>query len=343
VAVSWLQILGDVVYRAACLVALAIAPPFLDPEPGLPAQLALSAAVSAVLLAAAAYGALRLRAAHPGRGGLAAAALIVVALIAAVACAAVFRGARAPLGRGLLFVAVPLWGGLAVAAGAVAGRRVGARARLAASMVVAVAGIALVGGAAMRARSADARAALAMDLALHGDGAQAEKAAREALADDERSGRLHYALALALDRQGREAEALVEAQRAVDLGVGRDAALLVGAIAIAQGDLDRARRALDPFGGDRTDAPVQYDRALIADRTNDYNKAREGYLTALHADPTFANARYNLVVLTLRRGVVEEAKHHAKKFAEAFPQDPRNADLQRLIAAAPAPAPAPAK
>jgi tetratricopeptide (TPR) repeat protein len=185
--------------------------------------------------------------------------------------------------------------------------------------------------------TAAARATLAVALAAVGDGAAAEKEARDALKENDRSGPLHYALAVALDRQGRQVDALKEASLAVDLLGGRDAELLLGALLIRGGDLDAAKRVLDPLTADKSDAAVLYDRALIADRTNDYNAARQGYLAALHADHAYAIARYNLVLLTLRYGVLEEAKHHAKKFAEAFPDDARNAELQRKIAAASAP------
>jgi tetratricopeptide (TPR) repeat protein len=420
-AVPWPYVVREVLFRAACLLGLAVAPPFLSPEPRTPENLDLAAVVSLALLVAAAYGAFRLRAA---RGGLAAPALIGLALVAAVVCAAIFRGDRAPLGRGLLFVAIPLWGGLANAAGVVAERRRGPgwrsfAARLTAAtgslLLLASAGwmfsaermwarVAATGGDSRRAldaltggklrardyegailaldrcveaspdacaclagradvrtrvpgadRSAldqavadaraavarcpkdpGARAALATTLAASGDGAEAERTARDALVDGD-DPRVRYALAVALDRQGRAADALAEAKRAVDGGAGRDAALMVGALSITAGDLDGARRALTPLAADAGDAAVQYDLALVADRTNDYNRARQGYLAALRADPTLAAARYNLVVLTLRYGVVDEAKHHARSFAEAFPGDPRRAELERMVAAAAAP------
>ena len=78
---------------------------------------------------------------------------------------------------------------------------------------------------------------------------------------------------------------------------------------------------------------------LLAAAAQGARRLRAAYLTALHADRTFASARYNLASLTLRYGVVDEAKHHAEKFAEAFPNDPRNAELERLIAGASPPKP----
>ena len=72
----------------------------------------------------------------------------------------------------------------------------------------------------------------------------------------------------------------------------------------------------------------------MADRKNDFNKAREGYLAALRADPRMGDARYNLALLTLRHGAVDEARHHAGKLAEIAPADPRNAGLARILAGA---------
>ncbi|WP_420894956.1 tetratricopeptide repeat protein [Sorangium cellulosum] len=72
-----------------------------------------------------------------------------------------------------------------------------------------------------------------------------------------------------------------------------------------------------------------YNLALIDDKRGDYNGAREGYLAALKADPRNADARYNLALLTFRAGIVEESRHHARKFLEAFPEDPRSGQLAR--------------
>jgi tetratricopeptide (TPR) repeat protein len=177
-----------------------------------------------------------------------------------------------------------------------------------------------------------ARTALVAALSYRGDAVEAEVEARAGLAQRD-DPRLHYALALAFDRQGKRAEALEEGKRAVDGGAGRDAALLLGAMAINAGDLELAARALAPvIAADANDAEAQYDLALVADKTNDFNKARQGYLAALRADPHMADARYNLALLTLRHGVVDEARHHAQKFGELAPADPRNADLARMLA-----------
>jgi tetratricopeptide (TPR) repeat protein len=193
-----------------------------------------------------------------------------------------------------------------------------------------------------------ARTSLVAAMSNHGDAIEAEVEAKAALAtrDDPR---YHYALALAYDRQSKRNEALDEARKAVDGGAGRDAGLLLGALAInagiaaaGAGDAagaakfyDTADKALTPLAAaDPNDAEVVYDLALIADKKNEYNKARQGYLAALRANPKMADARYNLAYLTLNNNVLEEGKHHAAKFAELAPGDRRNLVLNQLIAAA---------
>ena len=413
-----MHVLPDLLLRAAHLLALAIAPPLFSPAPST-AQVPPAAAIAAgLVLVALIVGAGRLRHRLPGPHGLAAAALLGAAVAAAVVAGDVFQGDRGPLGRGVVYVAVPLWAGLAVVAGAVAERRLRIRrARIAgAALVVALGGglfAASMGDlsspermwiAALRhdgddsaavdalirvplhARKYDAviavldrcrasapracacvagrvevalhtlpskqaideavaasqrcpdsasmRAALAETLAFHGDPEQAEQAARAGLqrSDD---ARLHYALCLALDREGRAAEAIEEAKRAVKLGAGRDASLALGSMCITSGDLATAEEALRAIvAADLGDADAQFDLALVADKRNDYNRAREAYLTTLRVDPRYAAARNNLVYLTFREGALDEARHHAERFAAAFPDDPRGPVLARLVAAA---------
>jgi tetratricopeptide (TPR) repeat protein len=415
--------LGEVLHGAASLIALAAVPPLFSPAPPPAANAAAQAAISVVLLAAIIAGSLRFRAKVASRDALVGAALMIGAVAAAIACAAVFRGDRGPLGRGTLWVAIPLWGAIAALAGTVAERRLGEsfrHKRLAAAVIAVCAGASLLaassrwlfspsemwwealrkdpgnvaaveaviraplqkrdvrgaiaaldrclavapGSCACLARRSElasragggdqalvdaraavaacpndpaARAALVAALAIRGDAVEAEHEARVALAakDDPR---FHYALALAYDRQGKRAEAMAEARRAVDGGAGRDAAVLLAMLAINTDDLDTAEKVLTPVvKANPADAEAQYDLGLVAHRKNLYNPAREHYLAALRANPAMIEARFNLALLTLSRGVTEEAKHHAKKLAEIAPNDPRNADLARRIAAAPPP------
>lgn len=413
-------LLAQILTQAVDLLALAALPPFLSPAPSPPASPLVEGALALVALAALVAGAARLGVRHAPRDRLAAAGLLVAAVVASLAGAAVFQGERAPLGRGVLFVAVPLWIGLALIAGAVAERRLGARFRFArAAAMVGV--LAAAGGlfaasagwlltpdkmwwsalrkdggnaaavealtrtaarahdqttlvrvldrcleidpgacacrdrralAEMRVRAFDkalddariaaegcpaddsARATLAAALAYHGDGEQAEKEAQAGLrrGDD---ARMHFALALAYDREGRHAEAIPEARLAVDRGAGRDAAVLLAFLQINAGDLEGAKQALGPLvAADPDDSEAQYDLALVADKQDRFNSARQGYLAALRADRFNADARYNLTLLTLRHGIIDEARHHVRQFREIFPDDPRNAELARTVAAA---------
>jgi tetratricopeptide (TPR) repeat protein len=366
------------------------------------------------LMAAVVAAAGRLRVRLGGLAGNATSALIGTAVIAALVGADLSRGDRSPLGRGLLFVAVPLWAGIAVVVGVLAARRGARTARIAAALVAAcgaivaawslrwlsspdrmwwealakngddVASLDALTRADVRAKRYDAvlavvgrcieanpracachalrvdvvsksgmgeaaiaeayharsacptsravRAASAEALATWANPAQAEQEARASLQQGE-DGRLHYAIAIASQRLGRPRDALEEAKRAVKLGAGRDAALYLALVAINAGDLDAAAEALTPVvAADPGDGDALYDLAIVADRRNDYNGARQGYLAALRADPKLAAARYNLVWLTLRAGVTDEARHHAERFAASFPDDPRGASLAKLVA-----------
>lgn len=415
---SILYPLSEIVAHAAKLLALAAAPPLVSPAPPAPAHPLLEAALALVVLTLPVLTVARLLTRSRTLYALVGGGLLLIAVVCAIVCATVLHGTGAPLGRALLWVALPLWVGLAVIAGEVISRRLerrSQRARPAVAVVVLGGGVLLLASQSgwlfspqqmwwqalrqdgdnvaavdailqepLRARNfaaarevlerclvaspnscaclarrsqidlrrrdvevalADARSAvkvcpddpgartaLVAALAYRGDAVEAEVEARVGLAQRD-DPRLHYALALALDRQAKRAEALEEGRRAVDGGAGRDAALLLGAMAIHAGDLELAARALAPvIAADANDAEAQYDLALVADKKNEFNNARQGYLAALRSDPDMADARYNLALLTLRYGAVDEARHHAKKFGESAPADPRNADLWRLLA-----------
>ncbi|NUO52678.1 MAG: tetratricopeptide repeat protein [Polyangiaceae bacterium] len=144
------------------------------------------------------------------------------------------------------------------------------------------------------------------------------------------------AKAALLNASGRPAEALELVRRAIDGGAGHDAKLLLAQLLIGAGDLDGAEPVLKQLALDSPDdADVVYDLGLIADHHNQYNQAREAYLKALKLDSKQANARYNLAVLTNRYGFADEAKSHARRFRETFPQDPRGAELAVLTGLSP--------
>lgn len=411
------HLIVHVLERAGRLFGLALAPVFLPPEPAAsphPNFAALLVLVAFALLIAAA---LRMRARIASREASLAAALVILAVAASVVCAAYFRDARAPLGRGVLFVALPLWTGLAAAVWATLHKRLAeqpASRRALAAVATFGVGLAQLAASApwitsvermwwvtltrdgnspraldelvrtnhdvsalraivdrclttnpkqcaclskrsdLQRRSRNVDAALAdarlavttcpadvtaqvahvVALVAKGEAPQAEQVARTALAQST-DPKLDYALAVALEGQGRLPDAIAAARRAVERGAGRDAELLVAALAIISNDLDAATTTLNALvAASPNDAEARYNLALVADKKNEYNRAREGYLATLKADPTLVNARYNLALLTLRRGVIEEARHHARKFAEAAPGDPRIPELMRRVDAA---------
>ncbi|MFO0589520.1 MAG: hypothetical protein U0441_18425 [Polyangiaceae bacterium] len=199
-----------------------------------------------------------------------------------------------------------------------------------------------------------ARAVHAEALAMAGDLDEANAEADEALTMDDDPARAHAAKAAVLLRQGKNAEAVAEMGKATEpgnaapgatagAGGGRDAKLMMVTMAIRNSDLDTAEATLKEMkAANPNDADVTYNLAYVADRRDKYNDARNGYLATLKIDPTYKDARYNLYVLTQRRGIGEESKNHARKFIEMAPDDPRAKQLQQALSAAPAPtAPAP--
>lgn len=142
---------------------------------------------------------------------------------------------------------------------------------------------------------------------------------------------LHYVRALEYESSGRLVEARAEVDQALAAGAGRDAKLLAAKLAILRNDLDTAAGLLAPLAADSTDVLVHYNIGLIAQQRNQYNAARSAYLAAVKADPNYAPARFNLAILTWDAGVHEEAQHHARKFFELSPDDPRAAELRARV------------
>src|SRR5689334_2304633 len=104
--------------RAAYLLALAIAPPLVSPA-GPSSTSVVGGLLSALALAAVVVAAGLFPRGTTGRArslALGASALLVAAVVAAFVGANVFQGDRAPLGRGVAFVAAPLVIGLALVA-----------------------------------------------------------------------------------------------------------------------------------------------------------------------------------------------------------------------------------
>ena len=413
--------LAEVLLRALELLLLAAAPTSSSPEPLPPAGLPLWGGAALVVLFFALLGraALAFRRGLGTRAAAVAASLALVTLATALGAAVYFSGARAPLGQGTPFVAVPLWALIGAVGYALAEKRFG---RGAAGLVLA---LALAGGAVETYRAVElsrlprrmwwtalylepshdragaelvrpylrshrfddaksvvdqclaqkpagcacldqrtrvalaagdlrgvvgsarrtldacpgyAPAAVTMMEALvaEGDFRLAEQEARAALVQAPASGRLHYALAQALDRLDRPEDAAVEARLAIQLGWERDPSVYLAARLIKSGDLDGAAALLDPLiAADPDDADARYDRALVAERRNDFAKAREGYLATLAIDPKQLFARYNVALLSWRTGAAADAQYHLERFRASFPGDPRGDQLARILASKP--------
>jgi tetratricopeptide (TPR) repeat protein len=141
-----------------------------------------------------------------------------------------------------------------------------------------------------------------------------------------------FARAWATVQRGHPADALDDAKRAVELGRGIPAELLYGFALFQDDDLPGADVQFGHvLAEDPTVIQAAYDHALVADKQHRYHDAREGYLRVLQLDPTSADARYNLVLLTHAHGADQEARHHVDEFAVRHPGDGRIAWLRQLV------------
>jgi tetratricopeptide (TPR) repeat protein len=410
--------LASYLYRALCLLGLAIAPRLMSPDPGTPKNAAIALFVPFFAFLALLVGAVTLKRRIESREARIAAGLVWVSVAAAIGLAIVFSGPRAPLALGGKFLAIVVWPTLAALAATLAGAFLGSNfkhKRTAAAALVIAGGLYVQGDAyknmgdvafmwkttldrepaneaaflkvtrslfeqgkidevnkrtaaclrvdpsacaclvakvkvAQRRQDPEkamtagadaakacpnvtaARAANAEALAMGGklDDAMAE--AEEALTLEDDPPRAHEAKATVLLTMGKVTEAEEELNKSAAAGGGHNTKLMIAQMQIEAGNLDAAENVLKAL---KTEAPedanVQYDLALIADKRDKYNDARNGYLATLKLDPTYKQARYNLALLTFRRGVTEEAKNHARKFAAMAPKDPQVKPLMRMI------------
>jgi tetratricopeptide (TPR) repeat protein len=174
-------------------------------------------------------------------------------------------------------------------------------------------------------------AARAFAAAGETDAAEAEL---ESAKDRDTDAALIYVDALVHQQRGDVGGAETLARKASEKGAGRDANLLLASLLMSHDESDEARTILQTILREHPkDADATYDLALLADRVNDYNGAREGYLRALDLDPHKSDARYNLALLTLRQGVLAESQHHAQRFVESYPDDPRGEQLLKITGA----------
>jgi tetratricopeptide (TPR) repeat protein len=160
-----------------------------------------------------------------------------------------------------------------------------------------------------------------------------EREVERAIEHDPNDAHAVYARAWAASLRGRPADARADAERAVALGRGIPAELLLGTILYASGDLPGADAQFQQvLARDPNSVQATYDRALVADRLSRYHDAREGYLHTLQLDPANADARYNLVLLTHGHGATLEAKHHYEVFVTSYPGDHRSEQLRQVLA-----------
>jgi tetratricopeptide (TPR) repeat protein len=148
----------------------------------------------------------------------------------------------------------------------------------------------------------------------------------------------HVQRSIELEKAGDLAAARTEAEAALAAGGGRDATIQAAKVAILDKRYDDAVALLEPLAkSDPQDAGAQYNLALSRHHQGDYNRARGGYLAALRADDSYADARYNLAVLCRDHGFAEEASHHASRFRTDYPADPRGVQISQLVGGAGAP------
>ncbi len=133
--------------------------------------------------------------------------------------------------------------------------------------------------------------------------------------------------------KGRASAALPDARRAVALGRGVPAELLYGRVLFQNGDLIGAdAQFVHVLMEDPTNFEATYDHALVCDRQKRYDDAHDGYLRALALDPSNADARYAMVVLSHAHGAPIEARHNLDELAARHPDDERLPALRQLVA-----------
>jgi tetratricopeptide (TPR) repeat protein len=177
----------------------------------------------------------------------------------------------------------------------------------------------------------------AAEIAARAGAPGAEAQARAVLAARPVDPYASYALAhlawLASDR----AASLGHAEAAIAAGRGGPAHLLVGLHALADGAVEVARGAFTRvLETEPADVAALYDIALCDHRLGRYRLAREGYLSVLRKNPRHLDARYNIALLTLGAGFRDESAHHVAELRRLSPGDPRVAELEARVTAAPA-------
>ncbi len=197
--------------------------------------------------------------------------------------------------------------------------------------------LARLDGAAPTCRAKEPVGMRAEALAGLGLGDDALREADRALIADPEDKYALFAKGRALQLAGNSTLARHFVEQSIAHGRGVQPRLLLGLLLYQANELDAAEvefRAV--IASEPENAPANYDLALVAHRKNRYRDAREGYLRALKLDPTYLDARYNLVLLTHDAGADQEASHHLDELRKAAPNDARIDGLARALSARPA-------
>jgi tetratricopeptide (TPR) repeat protein len=180
----------------------------------------------------------------------------------------------------------------------------------------------------------EVHALLAEALVREGDLDGAARAIEAARAGGAAPATVAWLEAVLHERAGRLDDAAEAAARALAAGAGRDARLLRGRVLLAAGRLDEAAAELAPLlRTDANDVDATWGLAAVADKRGDHEAARRGYLASIRIDPRHADARHDLALLTYRLGKHDEARQHARRFAEDHPADARREALLAAVGA----------
>lgn len=149
---------------------------------------------------------------------------------------------------------------------------------------------------------------------------QAGQLAKELLAATAENGYAELALAKVAFDANAMTECFEHADKAFKRGRGAEAQRFMARSSLARGKYKESEAAFQQVSAaNPDDAEAAFSGAVCSDKLGNYHRAREGFLQTLRIDPTHAEARKYLVLLTNRAGAKDESKHHLKKLAEVNP------------------------
>jgi tetratricopeptide (TPR) repeat protein len=144
----------------------------------------------------------------------------------------------------------------------------------------------------------------------------------------------HYNLGVTLERQGRDAEARAEYQKAMAGKPLKQAAANLGVLIEKSGDLRGAQAAYDTASRDFPDDAVSRERlAALYLQTGQFDEAWHQAREALLRDPTSVGARKTMVRVALARGDLDLARLVALRLQKSAPDDAEVAYLSGLLLA----------